>query len=662
MEEKMGYLNGTFRMSERRWIIVAALVLLPVFFLPVLPVWTMRLWAPQYPEGLTLTIYANTIQGDLQKINILNHYVGMHPITPNDFKEFSYMPQLLTGFGVMALLAALVNRRWLAILGWLGFTAFAVYMFRDYANWLWHYGHDLDPRAAIKLDAFTPPLIGYKRMANFRVWSLPGPGTFLLGAAWLLGPIVFWLEHRAARRAAKAALPAVAAVLGALLVAAGPVRAATIVVPSEPGAAVAAVSAASPGDTVRLLAGAHRGPLRIDRTVFIHGEPGAVVSGEGDGTVILIAADGVVIEDLAVQGSGNRVVTVDSGIRVGAARRATLRRLVLRDVLYGIVAERTENLRIEGCRMTGRVRPLDESGDGSGIHLWYTHDAELVGNTVERFQDGIYLSFADRTSVSGNRLESCGRYGLHTMYCQDNRLEENRFARNVAGCAIMFSNHLLVRRNSFLHNRGPRTYGLLLRDCSAGEFVDNYLVDNTVAVFMDNSNRNRIHGNLFQDNGWGLLIFSSCAGNETSRNSFLNNDYPVALDMRYSDNRFDDGARGNFWSENAPYDLNSDGVSDVPYSPVSAFAFLSKQHPDIALLAKSPAVAAITVAERVFPALRPSEIVDRYPLVAPSGDARGPVPDGDTGERRQPVWAAFAGSAALLATGLAGILRRPFAR
>jgi copper chaperone NosL len=195
------YLMGSFQASERRWIVVAALVLLPVFFLPVLPVWTMKLWAPQYPEGLQLTIYAHTIKGDLDKINTLNHYVGMHAITPNDFDEFRYMPQLLTFFGVMALFAALVNRRWLAVLGWLGFTAFAVYMFRDYANWLYHYGHDLDPRAAIKLQAFTPPLIGFKQMANFKVWSLPGPGTWLLGFAWLLGPVVFWLERLAERKA-----------------------------------------------------------------------------------------------------------------------------------------------------------------------------------------------------------------------------------------------------------------------------------------------------------------------------------------------------------------------------------------------------------------------------------------------------------------------------
>jgi copper chaperone NosL len=195
------YLTDRFRPSERRLIWVAALVLLPVFFFPVLPIWMMKMWAPQYREGLTLTIYTNTIHGDLQKINTLNHYVGMHVITPDDFKEFHYMPQALTFFGVMALLGALINRRWLAMLGWLAFTGFAVYMFSDYAKWLWHYGHDLDPRAAIKLPTFTPPLIGYSKMANFKVLSMPGPGTLLLGLAWLLGPVAIWMEMRAGRGA-----------------------------------------------------------------------------------------------------------------------------------------------------------------------------------------------------------------------------------------------------------------------------------------------------------------------------------------------------------------------------------------------------------------------------------------------------------------------------
>src|SRR5262245_63709269 len=98
------YWTGSFRGRERRLILLASAVLLPVFFLPVLPIWHMRMVAPQYREGLMLHIYTNTIRGDVAKINTLNHYVGMKAITADDFTEFSYMPQLLTFLGVLALL------------------------------------------------------------------------------------------------------------------------------------------------------------------------------------------------------------------------------------------------------------------------------------------------------------------------------------------------------------------------------------------------------------------------------------------------------------------------------------------------------------------------------------------------------------------------------
>src|SRR5262249_29588008 len=155
------------------------------------------------PEGLDLHIYTNGIRGDITKINILNHYVGMKAISADDFKEFTYMPQLLTFFGVMALIAARVGRRWVALVGWLCFTGFAAVTFGEYVRCVQHYGADLDSRAAIKLGVFMPPVIGYERMANFRVWSFPGLGTWLLGFAWLLAPVTLFLERRAARAPGK---------------------------------------------------------------------------------------------------------------------------------------------------------------------------------------------------------------------------------------------------------------------------------------------------------------------------------------------------------------------------------------------------------------------------------------------------------------------------
>ena len=183
-----GYLTGRFTPAARRATFVAALILLPVFFLPVLPIWHIHLVAPQYREGLDLDIYTTTVKGNLATINELNHYVGMHQIRPDEFKEFGFIPVALSLFGGLALLAGVLNRRWFAALGWVLFTVFGAVMVGDFGRWLWTFGHQLSPMAPIKMAPFTPPVLGTMRIANFYVRSLPGSGTLLLLAAWLLGP------------------------------------------------------------------------------------------------------------------------------------------------------------------------------------------------------------------------------------------------------------------------------------------------------------------------------------------------------------------------------------------------------------------------------------------------------------------------------------------
>lgn len=444
-----------------------------------------------------------------------------------------------------------------------------------------------------------------------------------------------------------------------------PASAALRRVPAVPGAAAAALAAAAPGDTLALAPGVHAGPLVVVKRLTLRGAaPGAIVEGGGRGSVITVAVGGVTIEDLDVRGSGSDIMNTDAGLRVIRGPGVAVRRLRARDVLYGINAERSDNLRVEDCDLVGRVAgaavmsgidaAMEGDGSGNGIHLWNCDGGQLSGNHIQRFQDAIYMSFTNHVRIERNQLEGNGRYGLHTMYCQDNQLLSNRFTRNVAGCAIMFSNHLDVRDNDFVYNRGSRTYGLLLKDCSDGDFIGNRMIGNTIAVFMDNSNRNRFRGNLVENNGWGLFVFSSCAGNEFAGNDFVRNDYPVALDMRYTDNRFDDGARGNYWDENPAYDLDADGLSDVPYSPVGAFAFASKQYPDLTVLAKSPAVVALGVAERVLPALRPSDALDRHPLLRPVAIAPSRLAPGGAGPARR-AWGAVAAFLALMGAAVIGL-------
>jgi copper chaperone NosL len=179
-------------------VLAAALLLIPSAFLPV---WEITLVAPQYPEGLSLQIYPHKVAGEIQEVNILNHYIGMQEIEQHEFPEFRLIPFLILRFLALAVLAAIVARLEIGALGWIDFSVFGLVMLFDFQHWLHEYGHNLSPGAPIQIDPFTPKFIGTTQVANFTVKSWPAAGAVIMATAGLLGPVALFLEWRRRKRA-----------------------------------------------------------------------------------------------------------------------------------------------------------------------------------------------------------------------------------------------------------------------------------------------------------------------------------------------------------------------------------------------------------------------------------------------------------------------------
>ncbi|MCF8256276.1 MAG: hypothetical protein K9J06_01900 [Flavobacteriales bacterium] len=171
--------------TSRIAIAIASLLLAITFFTPV---WYIWMWAPQYPEGLSLYIWLNNITGDVDIINGLNHYIGMKHIKVEMFPEFEVMPAIVGGIMAFGLLTALVGRRWLLWAFLLTFIAIGIAGMVDFWMWGYDYGHNLDPTAAIKVPgmAYQPPLIGSKELLNFIAYSAPDIGGWMFISTGLL--------------------------------------------------------------------------------------------------------------------------------------------------------------------------------------------------------------------------------------------------------------------------------------------------------------------------------------------------------------------------------------------------------------------------------------------------------------------------------------------
>ncbi len=181
---------------------IAALCLLANF---VLPLWHIHLIAPQYPDGVGFYIHINKLSdenpGDIQNIDILNHYVGMKPL-PKQLPEFQWFPVIVATMAALALIVAVFLRPsliliWIAIMILLGIAGLY-----DFYQWLYHYGTNLDPNAPIKLldengnpMTYVPPLLGVKQLLNFTVYSFPALGGYLVVVAILLAALSFFLSR-----------------------------------------------------------------------------------------------------------------------------------------------------------------------------------------------------------------------------------------------------------------------------------------------------------------------------------------------------------------------------------------------------------------------------------------------------------------------------------
>ena len=192
------FLRRPLNLRSRLLLVAAAGAVITAVFLPL---WQIRLVAPQYQEGLAIEIYAHQLVGgnggqDLKEINGLNHYIGMKPIVQEDFLEMKWLPFAFGIFALLALRAAAIGRMISLIdLGVL-FLYFGAFSLGNFYYRLYSYGHTLDPHAPVTIKPFTPVLLGSQQIANFVQTSLPQSGALLLGLFPVLVAAAVWASRR----------------------------------------------------------------------------------------------------------------------------------------------------------------------------------------------------------------------------------------------------------------------------------------------------------------------------------------------------------------------------------------------------------------------------------------------------------------------------------
>jgi hypothetical protein len=177
------------------FLVAAAVLIIVSIFLPY---WSLVLHAPQYPQGLVVHAYLDRLEGDVQEIDGLNHYIGMRPLGEAAQLEKSISIFAIVALALLVLAAIFIHSPWSALLALPAILLPAVFLV-DLYFWLNNFGQNLDPSAALSssIEPFTPTILGEGLIGQFKTVAFADFGLLLACVASVLILIGLFLQRRA---------------------------------------------------------------------------------------------------------------------------------------------------------------------------------------------------------------------------------------------------------------------------------------------------------------------------------------------------------------------------------------------------------------------------------------------------------------------------------
>jgi len=644
-----------------------------------LPIWGTTLQAPQYPKGLTLWFYGGRAEGPISEVNTLNHYIGMRPVDLAIVPELGLWPLAIVGCTAMLAFAVFVPGR-LGCLAVLGVFLVPVAVLADIQRWLIIFGSELDTSSALRLDPFVPLVVGPSTVWNFTIWTYPGPALGLLwvaGALALVARRAATMPPIRVRVAVGGMVLAVAT-LGTLLFVIPAVRppddlgTAGAGPPAGPVDLARLVQAAPAGATIVVPAGSYRVHLVIERPLTLVADGDVLLDGRGMGTIVTIGADDVTLRGFRLANTGSQVED-GAAIKTLEASRVTIEGNTLTDFFTGISVNGGADVRIVGNVLIGSGQVTSDAGhaavraasadtgaaeseagtggasghgggasaaagadphaghgagggpggQGDGISIWTTVGVLVRENRILDVRDAIYLNYAEEVLVDSNIVDR-SRYAVHAMFGRAVTVFGTTARGNLSGLVFMNTTGVLAGRNALLDARSGGTgYGIVLKDVVGVRLAENIVARNRIGL--------QAEGTVHHDPEEALVV----------RNRFAGNDVGVALmataDLAFAANEFDgnltqvlalevgverhnewaNGGTGNTWSDYPGFDLDADGVGDIPYTAGGAGEMLLAADPALAAYRTSPALAVLDVARIVWESAREPIVRDAFPRLHP---------------------------------------------
>ncbi len=384
------------------------------------------------------------------------------------------------------------------------------------------------------------------------------------------------------------------------------------------------VDATLPGETLRPPAGIWAGPVVVRHPIEIDGRGEVTIDAGGRGTVVQLLTDGATLRGLRLRASGDIHDTLDAGVQV-RGNGNTIVDNIIEDCLFGVDLQQSNGNVVQGNRIGSKALTLGVRGDG--IRLWYSRDNRVERNVITDVRD-VVVWYSANNVIAENEVTG-GRYALHFMYSQHNRVEGNRFDRNTVGIFLMYSDGVEIRGNRITGALGATGMGIGFKETSDIVLEDNAIVYCAKGIYLDVSpyepdTTNRFFRNRIAYNGVGVEFHSDWHSNVFEDNDFSGNFTQVSVRGGGSASR--NLWAGNRWDDYQGFDRDENGRGDTPYELYSYADRIWQEIPPAEFYRGSLLFEVIDFLDRLAPFSEPTMVLrDESPLFVDARDGPWPM-------------------------------------
>lgn len=573
-----------------------------------LPLWKVDLFAHNYPQGLKLIAYGEKIEGDLYEINIINHYVGMKHLNPDEIELMALFPYAIAGCILLTIVIYFFpNYRRMFSLIMLLFPIGILLVIQWY---LYQFGQDLDPKAPIRMKPFIPLVLGESTIMNFRTVPSISIGLWLIVFGTLsIGfgtDLVNWVKKLIVKRPLPVTL--------FLFFFTFPLGV------NAQSDLQLKINKANDFDTLYVTEGIYVGNIHIQKPLVLIGVNQPILDGQFIGTVVMIESHHVTLTGFKIINSGKDLIEESSGIKI-KGHHITIKDNYILDVFFGIHVIGGKDISI----INNMIIPGKEHADriGHAISIWNCESSIISHNKIREGRDGIFLNYTANVTIEFNEVTD-SRYALHSMYSNHLTFSNNYVYKNLLGCALMYSKNLIAKHNRIeWHREGSSPYGFLLKDIENVTMEENSITANGVGIYAEGVSQRldsytMIRKNIIRGNDFAFGLHSTVKMT-VSENIIVDNLVEVQRlghHLSASNQWSSEAGKGNLWSAYKGYDLDGNGVGDQPFIVKNMFEKMNDPRSPLRAFIHTPSHRILESVATSFPLLTSQNLLtDSFPMV-----------------------------------------------